>query len=81
MTNFRGPVRSPMTASTGYHVVPFGHVAARIVCGNETVDVVRSRVAAEYHVRQLISGAEYFDTHRPIGARIQPAMPVKAALR
>jgi hypothetical protein len=59
-------------AGDAYRVVSLGDDAARIVCGNETVEIVRSRRAAAYHARQLARGAEYVDRHRPIGARILP---------
>jgi hypothetical protein len=67
-------------ASTAYRVVQSGRVV-RIVRGDETIAIVSSRAAAEYHIEQLASGAEYVDTHRPIAARIQPVGMAEAVLQ
>jgi hypothetical protein len=80
LPGWRRPAQSQTDASGAYRVVQFGRVV-RIVCGDETIAIVSSRVAAEYHIRQIASGAEYVDTHRPIAARIQPVGMAEAVLR
>jgi hypothetical protein len=71
LTGWRRLAQSQSDASSAYRVVQSGRVV-RIVCGDETIAIVSSRVAAEYHIRKIASGAEYVDRHRPITARIQP---------